>query len=399
MKKSVVTLGIAVGVALAAVAGASANSSAPARQASGASCAGTITIPLLSVLTGPAAFLGNDQLSWAKLAAKQEGPKLGHTFNIVGVDTQLDPAVAATAAQKVIANGSYVVVIGPATSGGSAATSKAFFDAKVAHISPSATNAALTKSVGGKAPTATAAFYRVVADDSVQGTRDAQYIAGTLKAKKVAIIDAQEPYSVGLADIVGMYLKANGVTVQRESVTNNTTDFSAIVNKISKDTDVVFTPWQVAANAQVLGVGLREAGKAAVVFGTDGTDDPGSFKLAGSFVSNFGPDISADAAGKVYVDAWNKDNPGKTFSAFGPPAYLAAQVAMQAITKACKTNQNTYATRASVFSLVRNVKVANPIYGGAFRFSTKTHDPLNGSFWLFQIGSDGKYKQIGKLGS
>jgi branched-chain amino acid transport system substrate-binding protein len=388
-----------VGVSLAAVTGASANGSAQARQASGANCSGTINIPLLSVLTGPAAFLGNDQLSWAKLAAKREGPKLGHKFNIVGVDTQLDPAVAATAAQKVIATDSNVIAIGPATSGGAAATSKAFFDAKVANISPSATNAALTKSVGGKAPTTTAAFYRVVADDSVQGTRDAQYILNVLKAKKVTVIDTQEPYSVGLADIVGSYLKANGVTVQRESVTNNTVDFSAIVNKIAKDTDVVFTPWQVAANAQVLGVGLREAGKAAVLFGTDGTDDPSSFKLSGSFVSNFGPDISADAAGKPYVDDWNKDNPGKTFSAFGPPAYLAAQVAMQAIATSCKTNQNTFATRASVFSIVHAVKVATPIYGGPFRFSTKTHDPLNGSFWLFQIGSDGKYKQIGKLGS
>lgn len=398
MKKSVISLAVATGVALAAVAGASASSAAKARQASGANCAGTITIPLLSVLTGPAAFLGNDQLSWAKLAAKQEGPKLGYKFTIVGVDTQLDPAVAATAAQKVIANGSYVVTIGPATSGGVAATSKAFLDAKVAHISPSATNAALTKSVGGKVPTATAAFYRVVADDSVQGTRDAEYIANTLKAKKVTIIDAQEPYSVGLSDIVGSYLKAHGVTVDRQSVTNNTTDFSALVTKIAKDTDVVFTPWQVASNAQALGVSLREAGKAATVFGTDGTDDPSSFKLAGSYVSNFGPDISADAAGKAFVDAWNKDNPGKTFSAFGPPAYLAAQVAMQAIATTCNKNQKTYATRDAVFNIVHKVKVAKPIYGSPFKFSTKTHDPLNGSFWLFQIQSNGSYKQIGKLG-
>jgi branched-chain amino acid transport system substrate-binding protein len=398
MKKTVIALGVATAVALASVAGASAGTAAKARAASGANCAGTITIPLLSVLTGPAAFLGNDQLSWAKLAAAQEGPKLGYKFDIVGVDTTLDPAVAATAAQKVIATDSYVVAIGPATSGGSAAVSKSFLDASIAHISPSATTAALTKSVGGKPPTATGAFYRVVADDSVQGIRDAQYIVDTLKAKKVTIIDAQEPYSVGLSDIVGNYLKAKGVTVDRQSVTNNTTDFSALVTKISKDTDVVFTPWQVASNAQSLGVGLREAGKSAIVFGTDGTDDPSSFKLAGSYVSNFGPDISADPAGKVYVDAWNKANPGKTFSSFGPPAYLAAQVAMQAIATTCNKNQKTYATRGAVFGNVRSVKVTNPIYGSAFKFSTKTHDPLNGSFWLFQIGSDGKYKQIGKLG-
>ena len=398
MKKSVLAVAVVTGVALAAVAGASASPVAKARQAAGANCAGTITIPLLSVLTGPAAFLGNDQLSWAKLAAVQVSPKLGYKFNIVGVDTQLDPAVAATAAQKVVSNDSYVIAIGPATSGGSAATSKTFLDAKVANISPSATNANLTKTVAGKPPTATAAFYRVVADDSVQGVRDAEYIASTLKAKKVTVIDAQEPYSVGLSDIVGAYLKNHGVTVDRQSVTNNTTDFSALVTRIAKDTDVVFVPWQVASNAQTLGVGLREAGKAATVFGTDGTDDPSSFKLAGSYVSNFGPDISTDPDGKPYVDAWKAANPGKTFSSFGPPAYLAAQVAMQAVATACNKHQKTYATRGDVFGLVRNTKVTKPIYGSPFKFSTKTHDPFNGSFWLFQIQSNGSYKQIGKLG-
>lgn len=398
MKKSAMTFGAVAAVALSVVAGASASPAAKARQASGASCAGTMTIPLMSVMTGPAAFLGNDQLSWAKLAAKLEGPKLGYKFDVVGVDTTLDPAVAATAAQKVIATDSYVIGIGPATSGAAAGTSKSFLDAKFATISPSATNAALTKSVGGKPPTATAAFYRVVADDSVQGSNDAKYIASTLNAKKVAVIDAQEPYSVGLADIVSNYLKAKGITVQRESVTNNTTDFSALANKIAKDTDVVFTPWQVASNAQALGVALREKGVSAKLFGTDGTDDPSSFKLAGSYVSNFGPDVTTDPTTADAVAQWKKDNPGKTFSAFGPPAYIAAQVAMQALASTCKTHQKTYATRADVFNSVRNVKVAKPLYGGTFKFSTKTHDPLNGSFWLFQIQSDGSYKQIGKLG-
>ena len=51
-----------------------------------------------------------------------------------------------------------------------------------------------------------------------------------LGAKKVAVFDAQEPYSQGLADTVEAYLKSKGVAVQRFSVTNNTTDFSAIAS-------------------------------------------------------------------------------------------------------------------------------------------------------------------------
>ena len=31
----------------------------------------------------------------------------------------------------------------------------------------------------------------------------------------------------------------------------------------------------------------------------------------------------------------------------------------------------------------------NWILGGNFRFSSKTNDPLNGGFWLFQVQADG----------
>ena len=291
-------------------------------------------IAVLTPYTGPAAFLGQDQGSWATLAAKNIGAKLGLKIKIVAADSTLDPAVAATAAQKVIADSQVIGVVGPATSGAAAGTSPAFFAAHLAAISGSATNAALTKSVGGKPKTATPAFFRIVADDSVQGTRDAQYMVNKLGAKKVAVFDAQEPYSQGLADTVEAYLKAKGVAVQRFSVTNNTTDFSAIVNKIDKDTDVAFTPFQVASNAQAVAVTLREQGKKAVVFGTDGTIDP-AFKFPGSYVSNFAPDLNLIPSKKALVDQWKKANPGRTFSPFGPTSYGATQVIMQAAKKAC----------------------------------------------------------------
>ena len=112
-------------------------------------------IAVLTPYTGPAAFLGQDQGSWAKLAALNVGKKVGLKVQIVAADSTLDPAVAATAAQKVIANSQVIGVVGPATSGAAAGTSPAFFAAKLAAVSPSATNAALTKRVGGQPRTAT----------------------------------------------------------------------------------------------------------------------------------------------------------------------------------------------------------------------------------------------------
>ena len=34
------------------------------------------------------------------------------------------------------------------------------------------------------------------------------------------------------------------------------------------------------------------------------------------------------------------------------------------------------------------------ILGGSFKFSTKSNDPLNGQFYIFQIQSDGSYKLV-----
>ncbi len=395
MKRKSTSALILAATAATALAASGAAPAAPAASQA-VKCNSTLKIAVLTPYSGPAAFLGQDQGSWAKLAAENVGKKLGLKVQIVAADSTLDPAVAATAAQKVIADSQVIGVVGPATSGAAAGTSPAFFAAKLASVTGSATNAALTKSVGGKPKTATPAFFRVVADDSVQGTRDAQYMVDKLGAKKVAVFDAQEPYSQGLANTVEAYLKAKGVAVQRFSVTNSTTDYSAIVNKIDKDTDVAFTPFQVASNAQAVAVTLREQGKKAIVFGTDGTIDP-AFKFPGSYVSNFAPDLNLDPSKKALVDQWKKANPGRTFSAFGPTSYGATEVILRAAKKACIDGKGSI-TRQDVLRRIKTVKIADWILGGSFAWSKKTNDPLNGSFWLFQIQSDGTAKQIAKIG-
>ena len=84
---------------------------------------------------------------------------------------------------------------------------------------------------------------------------------GPLGASRIVIIDAQNSYSVGLADAVQQLLRAAGITAQRETVNEATvTDFSSLVARIPNDTQVVYIPWQIAAKAQLLGQQLRASG-------------------------------------------------------------------------------------------------------------------------------------------
>ena len=54
-----------------------------------------------------------------------------------------------------------------------------------------------------------------------------------------------------------------------------------------------------------------------------------------------------------------------------------------------------HATRLSVLRNIKKVKINNWILGGQFRWSTKSNDPLNAKFYIFQIQSNGTYKLVG----
>ncbi|HVH52988.1 MAG TPA: branched-chain amino acid ABC transporter substrate-binding protein [Actinomycetota bacterium] len=392
MKKAI---GLALAVLAMSVVATSAQGSNRITAASAASfnCKSTITLPLVTPVTGGAGFLGAEQGSWAKYAVKTLAKPLGLKVKFVLGDTPVEqgPAPAQALAQKYVADKSVLVVLGPSTSGAVAASSSTYYSAKIAHISPSATRTSLTQ---GSPKEATPAFFRVVPGDYIQGPSDANYMQNVLHVKRVVLMDFQEPYSVGLSDAVEAVLKKGGVATTRLSAPNTTTDYSAYVTKVPSDADIVFFPTQKPGDAQTFAQQLIEQGKKAKVFGGDGSNDPSAFKQPGSYVSNFAPDITGIPADKALIAGWKKDNPGKAVGSFGPPSYGAAQVALNAIALSCKAGHGT-TTRQAVFSSIKKVKIKNWILGGSLRWSTKSNDPLNAKFYIFQIQSNGSYKLVG----
>jgi branched-chain amino acid transport system substrate-binding protein len=383
-------------LATAAVAASAQGGRATANASTALSCKSTLKIGFVTPLTGGAGFLGNEQLSWAKYAIKTLTGPLGLKVTLVPGDTPVEqgPAPAQALAQKFVADKSVVAILGPSTSGAVAASSQTYFQAGLVHVSPSATRTSLTKGSPDQRE-ATGAFLRVVPGDYIQGPSDAKFMINNLKVKKVVILDFQEPYSVGLADAVETTLKAAGVATTRLSAPNTTTDYSAYVTKVPNDADIVFFPTQKPPDAQTFAQQLLEQGKKAKVFGGDGSNDSSAFKVAGSYVSNFAPDITGIAADKAIIAGWKKDNAGKPVGSFGPPTYGAVQVLLQAIKQACVADKGVLKARHDVLRQVKRVVIKNWILGGTFRFSTKSNDPLNAKFYIFQIQSNGSYKLVG----
>jgi branched-chain amino acid transport system substrate-binding protein len=249
-------------------------------------------------------------------------------------------------------------------------------------ISGSATNTTLTD---GKNPT----FFRVVSKDSVQGPEDANYINKNLKPKGLLIVDDQEAYSTGLVSAMTPVFKSGGVTVDHESVSQKTTDFSSLVSKVTPNTTVVVLPWQVAANAQQLGRNLAEQHKKTLIFGTDGLFSPGTFTINGSYVSSFGPDITAIPSDAALVTEAKAAYP--KFGTFGPPVYAATHVVDEAISSVCKSGQTP--TRANVLAAIKNTSEATSVLGQPIKFDS--HGDLIGAKWfLFKIDPQGKYTLV-----
>ena len=378
---------IAAAVGAIAVAGCSSSSSSGA-SASGASgsSSGTRTcaasIGFEGPITGPVASLGDEQLHFAELAVSMDNAANHTKIALVQGDTQLQPAQATTVTQQFTSNSSIVGVVGPAGSQEVEAVGSLMGRAGLAFISGSATAVALTS---GSYPT----FFRVVSKDSVQGPEDANYIIKNLHPKALMIVDDQEAYSTGLVSAMEPVFQAAGIKVDHESVSQKVTDFSSLVAKITSAETVVVLPWQVAANAQQFGRDMAQEHKNALIFGTDGLFSPGTFSIAGSYVSSFGPDITAISADAAIAQA--AQSKYGSFGTFGPPVFAAAHVIDEAIASVCKAGQTP--SRANVLAAIKQTSEPASILGQPISFDSHG-DLVNGKFFLFKISSTGKYQLI-----
>jgi branched-chain amino acid transport system substrate-binding protein len=371
-----------------AVAGCSSSSSSSAAGGGSTSGSGggtktcTASIGFEGPITGQVAPLGTEQLHFAQLAVAMDNAANKTKITLVQGDTQLQPAQATTVTQQFVSNSGIVAVVGPAGSQEVEAVGGPMARAGMAFITGSATAVALTT---GKYPT----FFRVVSKDSVQGPQDANYIVNNLHPKALMIVDDQESYSTGLVSAMTPIFEKAGIKVDHESVSQKLTDFSSLIAKVTPDTSVVVLPWQVAANAQQLGRNLAQQHKKALIFGTDGLFDSSKFTISGSYVSAFGPDITAIAADSAIAQA-AKAKYG-AFGTFGPPVFAATHVIDEAIASVCKAGQTP--SRANVLAAIKKTNEPTSILGQPISFDS--HGDLNGGkFFLFKIDSAGKYQLI-----
>jgi branched-chain amino acid transport system substrate-binding protein len=266
MRKGLIATAIAVFAFAIAGTSAVADTSETASAQQLARCT-NVSLGVLAPLTGPAAFLGQEQLSWTRFAVAQYNRANRTRFKVVLGDSQLSASLARTVGRRFVSNRNIMAVIGGSTSQSVISSAGLFERVGLASISGSATRVDLTS---GQFST----FFRVVPHDGIQGPNMVNFIASNIRADNVVVLDSQDDYSVPLSQSVARGLEARNINVDRESVAADETDFSSIVANVGNNVDVVVFATQTPSAAQTLSQQLREQGQRAVVFGSEGAYSP-----------------------------------------------------------------------------------------------------------------------------
>lgn len=384
-----------LGALISFVVATTASGSAKAPRAASAAtasvkCGKVRTIGMAAPITGPASDIGNQQVRWAKYFVKRWNKKHASArIKMVMGDTQLgvDTAFAVKVAQSFKSNSKLLGVVGPAGSQEVVASTNAYKAAGLGFVSGSASRTSLTD--GHTDGNRRGYFYRTVPNDAAQGPAVANWMTKKLKWKRVYIIDDQETYSQGLADGVQKILNNRGVTTKRDSISQKDSDFSSAIAKIPNNYQGIYIPWQLAPQAQAFGQQLQAAGKGHIkLFGSDGLFAPGVWKIAGSYDSAF-PYNPTSKVVQAYVKAH-----GGNGEFFGLPSYVAAQVVVGAVTRACKAGHGK-TTRLAVRKQIAKTHLKSSILGFPVAYQKSGEMKLPAAYGIYQIQKNGTFKRVG----
>lgn len=360
-------------VACASV-GATAQAAKPKPKPKHVVCGATFGV--ISPVTGAAATIGQEIVNWTRLAVANWNKQHRDRFRLVEADDQLNPAAASTIAQSFASNAKIVATVGPAASQNAAAAAPILARAKIAMVSPSATATSLT--VGSPFHN----FFRVVPRDDEQGPTVAKFMIRTLGLKSVMIVDDQSTFGLGLAASAVPVFQQAGVTVDRESVQQSATDYSALVAKASS-VSAVFLAWQLPADIKLFVQQMQQQGRSTPTFAT--TFDGGT-----SYVSSFSVNAhtyAPDAAiSKQYEQKYGTSYTGE----FGPPSYVSAQVIMAAADRLCAAHKAV--TRGAMLAAIRKVRIPHSIIGRSIAFD-RNGDLIGGAFYIYKL-VNGTYQLV-----
>jgi len=305
---------------------------APAAQA-------PILIGHVGSMTGAQATFGDSTDKGIRLALEEQNKKggvKGRQLVLKTYDDQGKPEEAQVAATRLVGQDKVSVLLGEVASSRSLAMAPVAETNQVPMITPSSTNARVTRD-GGKLR---AYVFRVCFIDPFQGTVMAKFARETMKIGKVAVLrDVSNDYSVGLADFFAAKFKElGGQIVSDQSYKDDDKDFKAQLTAIkNKGPEALYVPGYYGAVA-LIARQARELGMKQPLMGGDGWDSAQLYEVAkgaldGSYFSNHYSQENPDPLIQDFIKRY-KESFGQVPDGLAATGYDAARIAIEAMEKA-----------------------------------------------------------------
>ncbi len=270
---------------------------------------GEVIVYVAVPLSGFQANGGQTVLGGARLAAEQinrEGGLRGYKVTVIGLDDESDSDVAVGIAEQVrdeVNQGKNVLgVIGHLNSGQTLAAMEVYKDLPLVVITPTASEVSLTQKGYRN-------FFRVNANDNTQALVDAEYLVNTLGASRVAVVYNDDPYGIGLGQLMADDLRSLGaeVVTSLQVAVEQSTFPDEVPQILAANPDAVFyAGYEV--ETPYLRLELVEAGLDVPFLASDGaflaaTIDEAGTAAEGMYVSAFGPQPKA-AVDEAWIKAY-----------------------------------------------------------------------------------------------
>lgn len=249
-------------------------------------------------------------------------------------------------ARDIVADPSIISVVGPMGSSEAFACAAIYNEAGLTQVSPCASHPDLCRR-------GYQTFFRLVANEDAQGGELARMAYGYLKARRAAIINADDAWANTAADIFSReYEKLGGQLAGRQKYPNGGDDFSEVIAAtVAAEPELVFCAVH-PREGLMISTGLRQASLKVPFLGTDAMKT--SFPLGGgeteaeAFHTYSGADFrrlpSAAAFRQAYVARYPED------STYSPEAYDAIMIVAEALRRAGTPD------RSRILAEVRNLR-------------------------------------------
>jgi branched-chain amino acid transport system substrate-binding protein len=326
-----------------------------------------------------------------------------------------DPAVETANANKAAADKTIIAYLGTFNSGAAKLSIPILNQASLLMVSPANTYGGLTTTVGADVPGGEPGKYypngvrnyaRVVTNDNVQGKVDANFMFNKLGVKAVYVLNDNELYGQGVANVFADTAKQLGMTVLgNEPIDPKAADYKALMTKISTSNngnppDGIFVGMVVDNNAAQLmkdKVAIMGDNTKVKYMGPDGIqtqafiDGAGASVAEGAYASVAGlaPE-NYTAAGKKFLASYEAKY-GHLTEPYAILGYEDINVVLAGIESVCAAGGDP-TDRATVTKAVLNTKDFNGVLG-TWSFDANGDTTLT-DMTIYQA-QGGKYVAVG----